>query len=216
VAFVGAIVRGQTWFLSAMFVDPDYQGRGIGNRLLQLASEGWPNRRMTITDAIQPISNALYARHGLIPSTPILVMSGTPRIDDTTKLQAKTASPADLAALDQAGYGYDRREDHAFWSKQAKVTLWVRDDKPMAYSYVSEEGWLGPLAGCDDAAAADALQAELARQTQVTLEIPGSCAALVETAFAAGLRIINPPGLLLHSRPVTPPTALVISGYWLL
>jgi hypothetical protein len=168
---------------------------------------------MTITDAIQPISNAIYARLGLIPSTPILVMGGTARVP-LSELTSRSPSAAELATLDQAAYGFDRARDHAFWASQARATLWLRDGDPIAYSYVADGGWLGPLAGQDEICAADALRAELSRHPNVTLEIPGSCGALVEAAFDAGLKIVNPPGLLLHSRPVKLPTALVISGYW--
>jgi hypothetical protein len=48
------------------------------------------------------------------------------------------------------------------------------------------------------------------------LEIPGSAAGLVELVFTSGLEIVNPPELLLHSRPATLPPTVVISGYWLL
>ncbi len=215
VAFAAAIVRGEFWYLSALFVDPDFQGRGLGAGLLELAAAGWPARRATITDAIQPISNALYARIGLIPSTPVLVMGGTPRVAAPRDLEPASPSGDDLAALDAAAYGFDRRVDHGYWATQGDVTVWRRQGEAIAYSYVSEQGWLGPLAGRDEAAAGDALRAELARRAQVMLEIPGSAVTLVETAFKAGLRIVNPPGLLLHARPVRLPTALVISGYWL-
>jgi hypothetical protein len=47
-------------------------------------------------------------------------------------------------------------------------------------------------------------------------EIAGSAAGLVELVFTSGHRIVDPPGLLLHSRPATLPTTVVISGYWLL
>ena len=57
---------------------------------------------------------------------------------------------------------------------------------------------------------------ELARADgEVSLDVPGSARELVETALAAGLRIAGPPGLLLLSRGLEPPRALVISGYWL-
>jgi hypothetical protein len=121
-----------------------------------------------------------------------------------------------FAALDLAVYGFDRSIDHAFWGRQSRATLWQKYGEPVAYAYASPQGWIGPLAGRSEADAVDALNAELARSTFVTLEIPGSAPALVEAALSAGLRLIHPPGLLLHSRPATLPTELVISGYWLL
>ena len=215
VAFSSAIVRADAWYCSALFVDPEFQGHGIGRHLFELSAAGWPARRMTIADAIQPVSTGLYASKGLIPSTPILVVGGRPSIDAPADVEPSGPTPADLAALDLAVYGFDRAIDHAFWGTQAVATLWRRNGQSLAYTYVSSGGWIGPLAGRDEASAAEALRAELARQTNVTLEIPGSAAALVEAAFAAGLRLVNPPGFLLHSRPARTPTALVISGYWL-
>ena len=70
VGYTGALLRGDTWFFSMLFIDPEAQGRGIGRRLFELAAEGAPARRLTITDSIQPISNALYGRHGLLPVNP--------------------------------------------------------------------------------------------------------------------------------------------------
>src|SRR5260370_25531079 len=34
VGFTAAIVRGDCWFFSALFVHPEYQGQGVGARLL--------------------------------------------------------------------------------------------------------------------------------------------------------------------------------------
>jgi len=60
-AFPAAIVREDAWFLSALFVEPDAQARGVGRRLLELAWCDGCTRRLTITDSIQPVSNGLYA-----------------------------------------------------------------------------------------------------------------------------------------------------------
>jgi hypothetical protein len=48
------------------------------------------------------------------------------------------------------------------------------------------------------------------------VRIPGSAAAAVEVALAAGLRLGSAPGLLLVSRPHPPPSALVPGSYTLL
>ena len=75
--FSAALARGDTWLLSALFVAPDYQGRWVGRDLLDRSWAGNNyRRRMTITDSIQPVSTGMYARRGLIPTTPILTLSG--------------------------------------------------------------------------------------------------------------------------------------------
>ena len=87
---------------------------------------------------------------------------------------------------------------------------------PVAYSYAFPGGAIGPVAGIDAAAAAAALEGELARaQTPVTVQIPGSSRLLVEVALRRGLRLSPTPGLLLLSEGVEPPSALAIASYTL-
>ena len=215
VAFVAALERGDAWFLSSLFVRPEHQGRGLGRALLERAWGGEGRRRLTLTDSIQPISNGLYARCGLVPTTPLLALVGTPQVEGET-LDPSGPTAEALAALDAAAYGFDRSVDHAYWRGVGKSTLWLRDGEPAAYSYVVGGAWIGPVAGVDPRAAASALRSELARaEGPVRVLVPGTSRDLVETALAAGLRIGGPPGLLLLSAGARAPTSLAISGYTL-
>jgi GNAT superfamily N-acetyltransferase len=219
-AFAAALVRGDSWFLASLFVLPEHQGRGLGTRLLDAVwGESHP-RRLTLTDSIQLVSNGLYARRGLVPATPMLHLAGRVRAVAAPGLELEPEAVDDgaLAALDRAAYGFDRAPDHAHWSRHARATVWTRGGEPVAYSYVSPHGRIGPLAGRDGPLAAAALGAELARLRDAHAEVvaPGSSTELVEAALAAGLRFTRPPGLLLLSRGVEPPRGLAISGYSLL
>jgi GNAT superfamily N-acetyltransferase len=217
--FSAALARGDTWFLAALFVSPGYQGRRVGRELLDRSWAGDYRSRMTITDSIQPVSTGMYARRGLIPTTPILTLSGAPRCEQPDGLEAIPPEPEALATLDRRGYGFDRAVDHRFWRQgAAHANLWLRAGEPIAYSYVDHQGLIGPLAGRDGAAAELALRAELARRESQPAEVllPGTAPSLVEAALASGLRLTRPPGLLLLSGGTDPPQALAISGYWLL
>jgi GNAT superfamily N-acetyltransferase len=217
--FSAALVRGDTWFLSALFVSPEYQGRRVGRDLLDRSWAGDYRRRMTITESIQPVSTGMYARRGLIPTTPILTLSGVPRCDLPAGLEAVPPEPEALATLDHAAYGFDRAADHRFWRQRAaQANLWLLAGEPIAYAYVDRHGLIGPLAGRDGAAAALALRAELARRESrpAAVLLPGTAPRMVETALASGVRLTGPPGLLLLSDGTDPPQALAISGYWLL
>ena len=218
VGFSAAWVRENVWFLSALFVRPECQGRGVGKRLMSLAwGEGYV-RRFTITEALQPVSTASYARRGLIPTTPILRFAGKPRGSAPEQLEPTSPDPEALRLLDRAAYGFDRTVDHRFWKDTAaSATLWLASGEPAAYSYVSANGLIGPVAGRGEADAAKALRAELARSADrnICVGVPGSSAELVEVALTAGLRMEDP-GLLLVSPPVDPPRALAIHGDWLL
>ena len=218
VAFAAALVRGDTWFLASLFVLPEYQSAGVGTRLLDAVWGDGHRRRLTLTDAIQPVSNGLYARRGLIPATPMLHLGGVVSGVGGEGLESVDAGQDALAALDRAAYGFDRRTDHAHWSRFARPTVWLRAGEPVAYAYAWPHGRIGPLAARDGESAAAALGAELGRLRGREAEVvaPGSSAELVATALAAGLRFTRPPGLLLLSRGVEPPRGLAISGYSLL
>jgi GNAT superfamily N-acetyltransferase len=217
IGFTAAMVRGDCWFLSALFIDPGRQGHGVGRRLLEPGRDGSPRRRLTNSEAIQPVSTGLYARHGLLPVTPVLSFSGIPAIDASNdRFEQVTASPVMLRAIDLAAYGFDRTLDHEFWARTTSpATVWARDSEPCAHSYPGLWG-IGPLAGRDPASAAHALRCELAARAgeEVRRDVPGTATALVQVALAAGLRL-DDPGLLLISPPQQSPTALAIHSYWL-
>lgn len=205
VGFASAWERGGDWFLASLFVAADEQGGGLGRALLD-AVWGEALRRRTITDAIQPVSNALYARRGLVPLTPVLTFTGEPHATAPVE-----PAEEDVAAVDRAAYGFEREIDHAYWSGIAHRTTW-----PGAYSYVFPGGAIGPVAGRTPEAAAAALAGELARaRGAVTVRMPGSSRELVRVALEAGLRLAPTPGLLLVSDGVDAPTALAIGSYTL-
>jgi GNAT superfamily N-acetyltransferase len=214
--FGSAWARGDDWFLASLFVAPGAQSRGIGAALLDAVWGEEHGRRRTITDAIQPVSNALYARRGLVPTTPVLAFGGVPA-DAAARLDEDgSGDPAQLADLDAAAYGFDRAPDHAFWVGAARRTLWRRDGEAVAYTYAFPGGSIGAVAGIDAPAGAAALETELARAPgPVTVRIPGSSRLLVELALRCRLRLTATPGLLLGSNGVEPPRSLAIGGYTL-
>jgi Acetyltransferase (GNAT) family len=211
--YVAALQRGGDWFLASLFISPDAQGSGVGGRLLATVWGDDAVRRRTLTDAIQPISNALYGRRGLVPATPLLSFSGSPTGVEPSLAIGQPST--DLAAIDDRAYGFDRAIDHGFWGGIGERTVWLRGGSPAAYSYRSPEGAIGPVGGIDPAAAAAALRGELARGGAVTVRIPGSSRALIECALAARLRLAPTPGLLLLSEGVPAPDALAIASYTL-
>ncbi len=213
VGYSAALARGEAWHLSSLFVAPARQGSGIGKRLLERAwGQGYRNRR-TLTDAIQPVSNGLYASRGLIPVAPNLHLAGGARAENPG-LEHAEPEPSVLAALDQAAYGFDRAVDHAYWQEVGRCTVWLRAGNPCAYAYTYAWDTIGPIAATDGPAAADAFRAEVARSPgAAAIVAPGTSRELVAAALDAGLRFTRPPGLLLLGPDVEPPRALAISGY---
>ena len=216
VGFVAAFARDDAWFLASLFVLPAYQRRGVGRALLDAAWGIEHERRQTLTDSIQPVSNTAYARRGLFPFTPMLSLSGSVVAGRPPGVAAGPVDAAAIAAIDAAAYGFDRAVDHAYWRRHASATLWTRAGEPVAYSYGWPHGRIGPVAGIDAEAAGAAVRAELSRtQGHAVVVAPGTATGVVEAGLEAGLRFTGPPGLLLLSRTAHRPDALAISSYTL-
>ena len=80
IAFGIVMRRGTEAFLSFLFVEPAWQGRGIGRAVLEacLAGAGEEVERVsTCAEANQPVSTGLYASLGMAPRTPLYLLRGS-------------------------------------------------------------------------------------------------------------------------------------------
>ncbi len=64
-----AVLREQVWYLAALHVVPRFQAQGVGTELLRRSLAGvGPDTILTVaTDALNPASNGLYLRFGMLP-----------------------------------------------------------------------------------------------------------------------------------------------------
>ncbi|MGE5407342.1 MAG: GNAT family N-acetyltransferase, partial [Syntrophothermus sp.] len=220
VAWTAAIQRGPWWFLSMLFVLPEAQRRGVGGELLRRAMDAGEGVavRATVTDTLQPLSNDLYARRGMLPREALLTMSGPPRVlrglagppqGDAglggLEPEALTAgSVPDLVAVDALVTGLDRTVDHAFYLREGERRGWLfrRAARPVAYVMYRPSGYIGPLACLETGDVAPVLRHALAQLAglgfeQVKLGVPASCEQAQRVLWDAGLGFGETPGLLL-------------------
>ena len=224
VGFASAVVRGGTWFLSMLFVRPEEQGAGIGRALLDrtLPPVGAGLVLATATDAVQPISNGLYASLGIVPRVPLLLLVGRPRdgaslpelpagvraarFGGAEPAERDHALEAELAALDLELLGFTHGQDHDFLRREGRTGFTYRDaaDRLVGYGYTSEVGRIGPTAVRDQA-----LQAAVVGHLLTAVEprgasagwFPGTADAALVTLLRAGLRVEGFPALLCWNRP---------------
>lgn len=157
VGFGLATVRRHLWYLAALHVIPRFQSRGIGHELLTrcLAGEASGATRLTMTDAAQPVSNALYGRFGMLPQVPILEIEGpargsrpATRTFDLSQIDPGDGAACDLAAIDKSILGTGRPEDHECWLGMPNMRGFrLRDGGTMVgYLYLDDQGTIGPVA----------------------------------------------------------------------
>jgi GNAT superfamily N-acetyltransferase len=162
VGFGIATARHGFWHLNALHVLPAFQGEGVGSELLRRCLAYGRRRGVVstvISEAAQPISNALYARHGMYQWMPLIhvELPSIPRdlAQTTQALTGRVAPSGDaevLAALDRIDssvLGFTRPVDHRFWLDLPDLTLLLlgpAPDQPTSYAYVSSFGGIGPCA----------------------------------------------------------------------
>ncbi len=244
--FASASRREDLWFLAMLFVDPSAQAAGIGQALMDRAQAGGDagpggpavpgpddplesgiRRWGMCTDALQPISNALYARRGMMPRLPIWRLAGEVRRWaalpvpsrglEVVPFEAIAGDGPDghrrlaeiVSGLDREILGSTHGADHAYLRREGRTAFLVRErgGRALGYAYGSGGGRLGPVAALDPALHPALIGAAI-RETPVlgtvALWVPGSSAIATRALLDAGLRFDGFPGLICWSTPDHP------------
>lgn len=224
VAFGIGMVRGSTWFLSFLFVAPEWQGRGLGRALLDAClreSTATVAVRATCAEADQPVSTGLYASVGIAPRLPIYLLRGAmdgrslPALPDGVRAMPLAST---AAALDRALLGHERPADHAFWADTERRgwSYVSASGDALAYGYAHRSGRIGPVASAD-AALLPAIMGHLSRSTQVhdgfQVIVPGPAFETLQPLLHAGLRIDGSPAVYCADGAPPPFDRYLLGSY---
>ena len=217
VGFSIATLREHVWYLAALHVLADYQARGVGRELLRrcLAAGGDAPGvvRTVISEAVQPTSNALYAKHGLYQWMPLIHVTGAVQerldngeVDHAAVSDAQTLG--ELDSIDRVVLGMRRTTDHRYWTNQPNLTClsFRLHGAPIGYAYVSASGQIGPLAARAPQQIPRILSTTLRFACEqglprAALVVPGHCHAALAYLLDNGFRYGDSINLLLASRP---------------
>ena len=227
IAFASAIVRERLWYLSMLFVLPEFQGAGMGRELLaRVATDDDEGVRATATDSAQPISNALYALYDIVPRMPLLSLTGLPRrpeafgelpagivpiafeeiTDGGPGGQGHQMLVDAIDGLDRELLGVAHPLDHRFLRSEARRGWLYRgpDGTPVGYGYAGEAGRVGPVATRDEALLAPILghlTTAVVPRGAFALWIGGAADRALVPALQAGFRLEQFPVLVCWDRP---------------
>lgn len=194
--------------LGDLFVEPSYQGQGLGAALLESAFGGASDAsRAMLFDARDTSAHALAFRFGLAVRSPILRFAGAiPKEEELVKMAAgdyrfqvekidSTVHALGLNELDRQTRGTTRLADHAEFAVAASGHAFLLGGECVGYAYVWPDGRVGPLA-----CASEAYLVQIFAYAIVTLQrtygaswctmlVPGFNRRVARAALRGGLRI---------------------------
>jgi GNAT superfamily N-acetyltransferase len=191
----GDPVRG----VGPITVDPDYQGGGIGRRLMQAVIDRGASGRgvRLVQGAFNTVSLSLYASLGFEVREPLVVMTGHLRdAGDPTVTAMRREEVIAADALCRRMNGFSRRADIAA-AVEAGTAIALRRNGRIA-GYITAPGfWIGNHAVAETEADIRALILGAGREERpVSLLIPIRRADLFRWALAQGLRVVMPMTLM--------------------
>jgi GNAT superfamily N-acetyltransferase len=165
VGFAVSHMRDRQWHSAYLFVDPDYQNKGLGTQLMRTGLAEAEKREAYITSTCtftyNPKAIALYTRLGMFPRKNLMLMEG-PHCKDmpcppppdtvTPKIIASTNLLADLNHMDREIRGINRSVDHCYWLADDSYTGYVFEagGNLVGYAYISQQGFIAPVLAVRD------------------------------------------------------------------
>jgi len=221
--FVCSSLRSGVWYLSGLFILPEYQGAGLGRRLVERsrsASLGDAAARVhaVISSGGNPVSNRLYAGQGMYPWLPVMYLEARPPLRlpalppwDGQPVALTPELLREVRAIDEAVTGIDRTLDHE-WMLRSGRRGWVfrRRGRAVAYGFLGGDGTMspgqvGPVAALDTEDVAPALAWLLAQtgddEERVVVTVPGVNVEAQRLLWGCGFALRGMVALLGASRP---------------
>lgn len=214
-------VRDTLWFLSYLFVAPEYQDRKVGRYLLDAAMQNGPSDQITnqalVTYAYNTASIGLYMKCNMFSREPVYKMVGAPSFTrshghkdlsaEIIRIEQNKGSFKALSSIDKKALGFSRGRHHEFFLQRADGSgyLFKKGGDILGYAYIWDDGQVGPLAASSHDSFAAVLEASISlaasRETdQVSLLVPGSNALAVTSALKHKLRV-REPYILMATKP---------------
>ena len=214
-------VRGAFWFLSYLFVAPEYQDRKVGRYLLDAAMQNGSSdkvsNRALVTYAYNTASIGLYMKCNMFSREPVYKMVGSTHFIrsrdpknlpvEATQIGQSKESFKTLSSIDRRVLGFSRGRHHEFFLQRTDGSGYLvkKSGDVLGYAYIWDDGQIGPLAVSAEENFAVVLEASLSlvaskNTDQVSLLVPGSNTLAVTTALKHKFRV-REPYILMATNP---------------
>lgn len=166
VGFATSHLRDRQWHIAYLFVDPEYQNRGLGTQLLKTGLAEAARREAYFMSQCTFIYNTkaigLYTKLGMFPRKNMMLMEGpdassvewppiTSQIE--SRLIDSTALLNDLNQMDREVRGINRAVDHCYWlaDDDHEGHVFSHEGHLIGYAYITQRGFIGPVLALRDA-----------------------------------------------------------------
>ena len=211
-------LRPPQWMLTNFFVNPRYQGQGIGRELLTRAlAVRQGAKQFCIHASTYPNAQMLYLKAGLYPRPNSIWFTLERERLQTLDIPRPLGTAAHKVILeevieqinswDEQLLGFKRAVDHQWWATGGDYYLVTGNGTAEGYFRVEHNGHIGPLVVEDTNLMADALDLALiaAQATSATetneIMVPGDNQIAIERLLRYGYRYFDV-DLLLSSNPM--------------
>jgi len=165
VGFSTTHMRDRQWHVAYLFVDPEYQNRGLGTRLLKTGITEAIRREAYFMSQCAFMYNlkaiGLYTKLGLFPRKNLMLMEGPPASEVTWpeltsaiegRMIDSTALLNDLNAMDREVRGINRTVDHCYWlaDDEHEGYVFYHQGNLIGYAYITQQGFVGPVLALRD------------------------------------------------------------------
>lgn len=153
VGIAGAIIRDKVWFLSAFWVLPTHQNRGIGFPIVKKVYDRGVSKGCTIFTVYASLDYPAvfsYMKLGMYPGYPVFKFEGKPLMANILE-QNLQLSKVDKKSydLEYAIKSFNRIIDHEFLTKNGNKSYQVELNGNFLGFFYFRNGFIGPLVSKD-------------------------------------------------------------------
>ena len=209
VGYARSIERGGLFELSELFVDPNRQSSGVGKRLLERAfplGRGDVRAIIATTDVRglhRYYAAGTLARFAMASLT--AAPKSTPGAGELDVTSASSDDVAEVAAIEEAVFGYPRHDDYAWLFRHREAYLYRRAGRAVGFAFSSEAGQ-GPIAALDPADLAPILLhleggAHARGMESISFQVPSINDVAMNHLLRRGFEIDGPLNLMMSNVP---------------
>jgi GNAT superfamily N-acetyltransferase len=209
IGYARSIERGGLFELSEFFVRPDRQSAGLGRRLLEHAFPLGRGevRAIIATPDVRGLSR--YYAAGTLARFAMMSLTGQPRpvrsAGDLDAVSATFEDVAEVAAIEEAVFGYPRHADYPWLFERREAFLYRRAGRAAGFAFFSETGQ-GPIAALEPADLRPILlhleaRAHACGMESISFEVPSINEVAMRHLLERGFKIGTPLNLLMSNVP---------------